>query len=424
MRKEKERGAIVVEATISLSMFIFAVFTILSIVNICYIQAKMSIALNTAAKEISQYTYLYYKFNLDKAEADLNEQAKESRDLADDTVGGIGELLSTFSEGEEDLNEGDFEGLMANIYAGTKTVDSLVDEYAEAIGDDPKAFIAGMGKLAANEIKEEAKTLLAQVMAKSLMRKNLKAFDGDTPENFLRRYHVVDGMKGLDFNYSSLMAYGTSNQIVLVVTYDVEVIKLLDIDFKFTFRQCAKTTAWGRGISQIEPEDSTPAEGTPDSTWDLGPAQRGKLIVSKEKANYPYEAAHSGYDAYDNSGGKNEFVTILSINTHDTTYQTSDAIRAKLNKAYTDMDSTVEYLSDPFEVKDKSNVKQEVVSKPDTRTYRVVLVVPEDASDEVVNKAKTDFLNSHKESGETIVVEIKKAYGSPTPPKVSESDEE
>ena len=54
MRKENENGAIVVEATISLSVFIFVIFTILSIVNICYIQAKMSTALDTAAREISQ----------------------------------------------------------------------------------------------------------------------------------------------------------------------------------------------------------------------------------------------------------------------------------------------------------------------------------------------------------------------------------
>ena len=45
MRKGNERGAIVVEATVSLTAFIFAIFTILSIVNVYYIQAKISMAL-------------------------------------------------------------------------------------------------------------------------------------------------------------------------------------------------------------------------------------------------------------------------------------------------------------------------------------------------------------------------------------------
>ena len=48
-RRKRERGAIVVEATIALTAYIFAIFTILSIVDICYIQAKMSIALDESA---------------------------------------------------------------------------------------------------------------------------------------------------------------------------------------------------------------------------------------------------------------------------------------------------------------------------------------------------------------------------------------
>ena len=36
--KTEERGAIIVEATLVLSAFIFATFTIFSIVNICYVK--------------------------------------------------------------------------------------------------------------------------------------------------------------------------------------------------------------------------------------------------------------------------------------------------------------------------------------------------------------------------------------------------
>ena len=422
MRKERERGAIVVEATISLSMFIFAVFTILSIVNICYIQAKMSIALNAAAKEISQYTYLYYKFNLDKAESELNDKAKESRAMANDTIDGVGTMLESFSGAQTSLETGEFEKMMDEIETGGKSINSIVTMYGEKISDDPKAFILGMATMAGNELKEEAKTIVAQVLSKALMKKNLKGYEGDSAEAFLKRYRVVDGLEGLDFNYSTLMAYGTSNQIVLVVTYDVEVIKLLDIDFKFTFRQCAKTTAWGRGISKITPDDSTPAEGTPDSIWDMDNiVERGKTIVEKEKANYAYSAAHNGYDAYNNALNVNEFVSIISLNTHDASYSTSDKIRYKLNKTYSDMESSVKYLSDPLEVKDKNGNTVEVASPVSTRTYKVILVVPEDASDDILNKAKSDFMSSW--SGEPVTVEIKKAYGSPTAEQSSEDTE-
>ena len=83
MRKESERGAVIVEGIISLTTFMFMMFTILSIVNICFIQSRMAVALNSAAKEISQYSYFYYKFGLDKANAKLSDGTEDSRQLAD-----------------------------------------------------------------------------------------------------------------------------------------------------------------------------------------------------------------------------------------------------------------------------------------------------------------------------------------------------
>ena len=49
-RSKSEKGAVIVEATIVLPMFIFAILIILSVVDICYVQSKMSVALNSAAK--------------------------------------------------------------------------------------------------------------------------------------------------------------------------------------------------------------------------------------------------------------------------------------------------------------------------------------------------------------------------------------
>lgn len=65
-KTETGRGAIVVEATIALTTFIFAIFIILSVVDICYVQSKMSVALNSASKEMSQYAYLYSALGLDE----------------------------------------------------------------------------------------------------------------------------------------------------------------------------------------------------------------------------------------------------------------------------------------------------------------------------------------------------------------------
>ena len=78
-RKVKnEHGAIVVEATIAFSAFIFLIFIVYSIVDICYIQAKMGIALNESAIDMSQYSYLYYNSQGKFIKADFKTETKFS----------------------------------------------------------------------------------------------------------------------------------------------------------------------------------------------------------------------------------------------------------------------------------------------------------------------------------------------------------
>ena len=260
MRKDRERGAVIVEGIISLTTFMFAIFTILSIVNICYIQARMSNALNSAAKEISQYSFFYYKFGIDQLEAKVSqsENVKNSRAMANETVDGIGALMDSLTSANNNLQSGNFDGLVGDIQNGSTNVDGLVDKWANAISEDPKGLIIGMSKMLGNELAQEGKALLCEVLAKAFMQKNLKAYPEDDPERFLHAYRVVDGMKGLDFEYTTFLQDGVSNEIQIVVTYDVRVLEFFNLDFDFTFRQCVKTTAWGRGISAINTEDSMP----------------------------------------------------------------------------------------------------------------------------------------------------------------------
>ena len=57
---KNENGAIVVEASIAVPVYIFIIFTILSIINICYAQTKVQVALNSAARQYSEISYVMY----------------------------------------------------------------------------------------------------------------------------------------------------------------------------------------------------------------------------------------------------------------------------------------------------------------------------------------------------------------------------
>lgn len=421
MRKDNERGAIVVEATLSLTAFVFTIFTILTLVNVFFIQAKMSVALNAASKEISQYSYLYYALGINEYDANLSEGTEDSKLTAEQTIDGVGTLLDSFSGAQNSIDTGDFDQLVASIESGVTSVDSLVTMYADKLADDPKGFILGMGKMAASELKEEVKVILGQVLAKTFMQKNLMAYQGDDPDAFLKRYRVVDGMAGLDFDYTSLMAYGTSNQIQLCVTYDVSVIKLLNIDFTFTFRQVSKTNAWGNGISLINPEQNDPSGSTTGTIWDNpSSTERGKIFVLEEKKKYTYTSSGQGFDAYNNAGGKNEFVTIMSVDTTLPSYQGASGIKNVLNSNYTKMKDNVSELDATINVQNKSGATVPITSNKDTRTYKVVLIVPDNSDMTVVNQAVNEFKSSHP----GVEVEINKDYGSPTHKEETEQNKQ
>lgn len=99
-KQENEKGAVIIEASVALPIFIFAIYIILSITNICYVQAKISMALDSAAQDISQYSYLYYRLGLDNLQAELHNQegVADSRERVQGTISGVGALMDSMGE--------------------------------------------------------------------------------------------------------------------------------------------------------------------------------------------------------------------------------------------------------------------------------------------------------------------------------------
>ena len=94
---KKENGAIVVEATIAFTTFIFCILTILMIIDVAYVQAKVGTALNMSAKEMSQYTYLYYRLKFDQVYDASARASKDSKELARETSDSINELWGSMN---------------------------------------------------------------------------------------------------------------------------------------------------------------------------------------------------------------------------------------------------------------------------------------------------------------------------------------
>ena len=158
-RIKGESGSVTIEATISLSAFMFAIVTLLTIVNICLVQARVAVAINTTAKELSQYSYLYSLTGFNKSEAELAQAAKDGTQDIDSIMSDIN---TVFNEIENLGNTG--KSSMDNISDISKSWDSAVgsaDKIKDAgsslkstiedIAKDPKQLMFGIAKMAASE---------------------------------------------------------------------------------------------------------------------------------------------------------------------------------------------------------------------------------------------------------------------------------
>ena len=259
---KKENGAIVVEATISLTAFMFAILTVIMVLDICYTQAKIGIALNATAKEISQYSYLYSLTGLNGSQEALYAEGLDSRESIDKTSSGVSTVMETISGVKEDYSNYNFDGMVQKIKSCGGDLKEIYhsDEF-QYILKDPKNFIIGCAKSGLSDLGEEGKSLLIQILARAFIQKNLAGYSGESANHFLGRLHIEPSgtdnstkyLEGLNFKGSTFykMVDGkTTDEVKLVVRYKVKVIRLLNIDFGFDFMQTAATKVWGPGVSQ------------------------------------------------------------------------------------------------------------------------------------------------------------------------------
>ncbi len=390
-KEKREHGAIIVEATIALSTFIFAMFTIYSVINVCYVQSKMAVALNSAAKEMSQYAYLYSTLGLDKH---MSGEGGKSSEL----MAGLGKVFSEISGG------------------------------ASYISDDlGEMFDTASAQASGDSLSEYMKNGVGMALAKKLVQKNLVAFEGDTAEAFLKRNKVVNGLDGLSFVYTEFLSNETQDEVDIIVSYKVKVIQFLNIDFEFPFMQRARTKAWKHADSTASGDSSSDggsSEGQKDerTVWETGPVSRGKDIVDKEKKNYTYTSDSNGFHAFDEK--TNEFTRIRSINTYDETYSDpatgQKAIENTLQSTFNDMHNKVDKLGNTVNVQNASGNKVQLGSDPETRKYNIVLVVPEDADLATVNAAVNAFVAEQAANGHTVTVDVKPGYGNHEGQKVEQ----
>jgi len=292
-RKKREKGSVIVEASISLTAFMFAIVTVLAVVNILTAQVKIGCAINSAAKEISQYSYLYSLTGFNKTQNELYQQGKADTAVTTEIVDNISALYNQVEGLGNQLNDNAAaikDSVADNTAAGIwNTINEELEESGEAITktgtnigntgtklqedlkevmNDPKGLLFGFAKLATSKGFDVVKSkLIAAPLAKVFSAKHLVDEKNGDPEAYLKHLGVVPNasnsyLGGLDFSESMLFPDGTA-EIRITVDYKIKVLKLLPIDAELHFTQSAVTRGWPCGTNDFQPTVVKSGTGVP-----------------------------------------------------------------------------------------------------------------------------------------------------------------
>lgn len=234
--KTDDTGSASIEATISLFAFLMAMMTIYLFLNLCIVQARIAFAVEAAAKDMAQYSYLYHAFGLEEMVDGFKDQVEEKKQMAAGLLDSLG-LMG--QEGEIQIRKAvtdpqDYFGkLSGELSFGTIKNTALQVENAVK---NPQELMGSMIALAGSEwMKGKHSNLVAAPLAKVLVKHHLGDMD-------LERFGVKGGSDGMNFNLSTMLE--DDGDITVIVVYEIDLSKVVPFFSPFLVCQRAQAKAW------------------------------------------------------------------------------------------------------------------------------------------------------------------------------------
>ena len=233
--KKRSAGSITLEATIFLTMFILFYVVMLDLIQIVRAQAVLQYAANSAAREISVYSYVLTK-------GGITDQVAGTAETANDFKGKAKELAQKAEEVSDILlgnKEGSLTEAAGDLY---ETRENLADEY----GEDPQKLVSDGLSVVKNWAANEVSAALIEAYVKPRVEASVEAMTNKTADEYLKSLGIVGGTASLDYSNSKWAQNRNGNLVELevVVVYSVEIdlgwIKLPER----TYKVCAKTALW------------------------------------------------------------------------------------------------------------------------------------------------------------------------------------
>lgn len=198
MVKKRERGSATIEATIGLTAFIFFMILFIMIVKCVMVQTIIQNALSQTAKEVSQNVYLYKAFGLVSVKQDLSNANSAVAKSVSDTKNNLQSIMSAFTD------DVDLENLQDDLSERFTAIQTNINE------------IEGNAETAANNIVAGSIYQVVDIAEKAACKNVFKKYitsngKKDSADSYLKSLNIVDGIKGLSFQESSIMSGKSSS---------------------------------------------------------------------------------------------------------------------------------------------------------------------------------------------------------------------
>lgn len=255
MKKNRDcKGSMTIEAVFALPIFIFAFTAFLIVTKYIYLQVVLQNAINQTAKEIAQYSYIVSKVSaLDVLTEGEDAESKAYLDTTNEYVSGIMDFFEVMQDEGAEIRENlDISTMLSDIDTTTKNLQNSYSSISGAanqlIGatedyfEDPKGMFAGLVSVVKNGAIDVVKSrFIAAPVSRALCKKYLPC-EKKGADSYLKAAGIKDGIKGLNFNLSTLFEDGKSINIVVVYTISQEIplFGTMEIDCKLT----ASTAGW------------------------------------------------------------------------------------------------------------------------------------------------------------------------------------
>ena len=287
--KKSDRGSVVIEATLSLSFFMFFIIILLSIVNMCIAQSKIGVALNESAKEFSEYGYIYSLTGFKEVQENSYEKEEGTITDIESAISGLEDAKNAF---DSIAGVTESEDTWTDLENAENSAESAKEKYLtiyKNFVDNPGGYILGLARVAGNEGYEWFKGEVGGAVVKGLMYKHLKDASDTDVNAYLIKHRVVGGIDGLDLGSSSIFTNGTDD-ITFVCKYKLRIIRLLNTDFTFDMCQVAQTKAWA-GESLVRDTSSSGSSESDDAS--SGSASSGSASSTETSSDSSSDASNA-----------------------------------------------------------------------------------------------------------------------------------